>query len=267
MGESDLPEVRALCERNAITAILAAQNLQRSTPGSKMLMVGEPGTLRAVAWSGHNLVPVGDPGAMPAIARHVKRRPRRATSIVGEVGAVMSLWDEVSRAWGSARDIRPCQPALAIRRDPDVLGDDRLRVATSGDYSLLFPAAVAMFTEEVGYDPTRAGGGYPSYVRSLIENRRAFLVVEPLDGVPTVVFKADIGALWGGVAQIQGVWTHPRLRGQGLATAAMAALVRLVRRDVAPVVSLYVNDYNHAARRVYEKVGFVHEATYATILI
>lgn len=267
MGEDDQPEVRALFEEHAITSILAAQNLGRTTPGSKFLIVGDPGEIRAVAWSGHNLVPVGDPEAMPLLARHLKRRPRRATSIVGERAAVMRLWDEVSGSWGRARETRANQPALVIRKDPHIAGDDRLRNADPRDFDLLFPAAVAMFTEEVGYDPTRAGSGYPHYVRTLIENRRAYLIVEPIDGVPTVVFKADIGALWGSVAQIQGVWTHPRVRGHGLATAAMAEVVRLVRQDLAPVVSLYVNDYNEAARRVYEKVGFRHEATYATIMI
>ena len=46
----------------------------------------------------------------------------------------------------------------------------------------------------------------------------------------------------------------------------LAAAVDQIRRDVAPVVSLYVNAYNHSARWVYEKVGFVQEDTYATIL-
>lgn len=265
MGENDIAEVRALCERHSVTAILAAQNLYRPALGSKFLMMGEP--LQAIAWSGHNLVPVGDPEAMPQLARHLKRRPRRATSIVGEARTVMTLWDEVAGSWGEPRDLRPNQPALVIREDPRLPGDDRLRRATRQDYDLLFPAAVAMFTEEVGYDPTRTGGGYPHYVKTLVDNGRSFVIVEPVDGDPTVVFKADIGALWGEIAQIQGVWTHPRLRDRGLATAAMVEVVRLVRSDVARVVSLYVNDYNHAARRVYEKVGFAHEATYATILI
>lgn len=267
MGGDDAADVRELCQRYVVTAILAAQNLERPNFGSKMLVVGEPGDLRAIAWSGHNVVPVGDVDAMALIARHLKRRPRRVTSIVGDAKAVGTLWTELEGSWGPPRDLRPNQPALVIRADSALSGEDRVRRATPSDFDLLFPAAVAMFTEEVGYDPTRTGGGYPSYVRGLIETGRAFLVIEPIDGVPTVIFKADIGALWGGMAQIQGVWTHPRVRRQGIATAAMAEVVRLVRRDAAPVVSLYVNDHNVAARRVYEKVGFRHEATYATILI
>ena len=49
---------------------------------------------------------------------------------------------------------------------------------------------------------------------------------------------------------------HPDYRGRGLAVAGMAAVVRDALRRVAPTVSLYVNDYNHPARRVYERCGF-----------
>jgi predicted GNAT family acetyltransferase len=62
------------------------------------------------------------------------------------------------------------------------------------------------------------------------------------------------------------VWVSPALRGQGLGVAGMAAVVDLVRRDLAPVVSLYVNDYNRAARRIYDRVGFHQTATFATVM-
>jgi len=65
---------------------------------------------------------------------------------------------------------------------------------------------------------------------------------------------------------VQGVWVAPELRGHGLGFAGMAAVVALVRRDLAPVVSLYVNDYNLAARRVYERVGFRQTASFATVM-
>ena len=46
----------------------------------------------------------------------------------------------------------------------------------------------------------------------------------------------------------------------------MAAVVRAVRADVAPLVSLYVNDYNARAIRAYERVGFTTVGTFATVL-
>ncbi|GAB3972234.1 hypothetical protein GCM10027615_32790 [Plantactinospora veratri] len=46
----------------------------------------------------------------------------------------------------------------------------------------------------------------------------------------------------------------------------MAAVVRDALARVAPTVSLYVNDYNAPARRVYERCGFRSVGTFATVL-
>ena len=81
-----------------------------------------------------------------------------------------------------------------------------------------------------------------------------------------VVFKAEVASLSPAAAQVQGVWVDPDLRGTGLGARGMAAVVEAVRRDLAPVVSLYVNDYNVAARRAYDRVGFRQTATFATVM-
>ena len=52
------------------------------------------------------------------------------------------------------------------------------------------------------------------------------------------------------------MYVAPDRRGEGLATAGMAAVVELALREIAPVVSLYVNEHNVAARRAYERAGF-----------
>ena len=46
----------------------------------------------------------------------------------------------------------------------------------------------------------------------------------------------------------------------------MAAVVNLCLEDVAPVVSLYVNDFNAAAIATYARVGFSRVGTFATVL-
>jgi len=66
-------------------------------------------------------------------------------------------------------------------------------------------------------------------------------------------------------SQVQGVWLDPEVRGRGLAAAAMAAVVQHARA-VAPVVSLYVNDFNLPARATYRRVGFTQVSEFATIL-
>ena len=58
----------------------------------------------------------------------------------------------------------------------------------------------------------------------------------------------------------------PDLRGRGLAAPGMAAVVELALREIAPVVSLYVNDFNHAARATYRRVGFADVGTFMSVL-
>jgi predicted GNAT family acetyltransferase len=46
----------------------------------------------------------------------------------------------------------------------------------------------------------------------------------------------------------------------------MAAVVAYALRDIAPVVSLYVNEHNVPARRAYERAGFRRTATFSTVM-
>jgi predicted GNAT family acetyltransferase len=138
-----------------------------------------------------------------------------------------------------------------------------VRRCTADDLGALMPAAVAMFTEEVGVSPL-AGGGGPAYrerLAELVRRGHSFARIE--EG--RVVFKADLAAVSPHACQVQGVWVDPQLRGRGLGTAGMAAVVQHALA-VAPVVSLYVNGHNAAARAVYRRVGFTEVGRFATIL-
>ena len=126
------------------------------------------------------------------------------------------------------------------------------------------PAAAAMFTEEIGYPPYRGSATlYRQGISSLIRQGHTFVRVD--DG--EIVFKADVGSVALGVAQVQGVWVAPRWRGRGLAVPAMAAVVEQVRAEIAPVVTLYVNDFNTPARATYARVGFTEIGSFATVLM
>ena len=80
------------------------------------------------------------------------------------------------------------------------------------------------------------------------------------------MFKAEVAAVSPYACQIQGVYVEPERRGEGLAAAGMAAVVAAALRDIAPVVSLYVNDHNVYARRAYARVGFEETGTFSTIM-
>ena len=177
---------------------------------------------------------------------------------------MLDLWSRISPFWGRAREVRHDQPLLAITSAPRIQADPQVRPVTPAELDSLLPACVTMFTEEVGISPVSggSGGAYRARIAELIGEGRALARFDD----STVVFKAEIGAMNSRACQVQGVWVAPERRGQGLAEPGMAAVVDHARTECAPIVSLYVNDYNRIARRVYERVGFEQVGVFATIL-
>jgi predicted GNAT family acetyltransferase len=266
----DLDEARALLLRDPISDVFVASRLDIGgldpwRLGAEVWGYGERGRLEALCYSGANLVPVqAHTEAVRAFAERARRQGRRCSSIVGPAPAVEELWQLLQPHWGWAREVRARQPVMAIDDEPSVEPDPRVRLVQPHELDLLLPACVAMFTEEVGVSPMAGDGGslYRARVEELIALNRAWARFD--DG--RVVFKAEVGATTAGVCQVQGVWVDPKQRGRGLGTAGTAAVVEQARRSIAPVVSLYVNDFNVAARRAYEKVGFAQVATFASVL-
>ena len=266
----DLDEVRLLLSREPITDVfvasrLGACGLDTWRLGAEIWGYGERGRLESLCYSGANLVPVqAGSEAIKAFAERARRQGRRCSSLVGPSAAVEELWQLLQPHWGGAREVRSRQPLMAINAEPQVASDPAVRLVERDELDLLLPACVAMFTEEVGVSPLAGDGGvlYRARVKELIAQRRAWARIE--DGA--VLFKAEIGAATARVCQVQGVWVHPSLRGEGIGTAGTAAVVQQARATVAPVVSLYVNDFNGGARRAYEKVGFQQVGLFASIL-
>ena len=176
------------------------------------------------------------------------------STVVGPAPAVRALWADLGDAWGPPRETRWTQPHLVADAPPLIDSDPLVRVSRPDDFSALYPACVSMYTEELGVSPELGGGaeGYRARVRQLIHFGWSFARYE--EG--RAVFKAEVAFATPTNAQVQGVWVTPERRGEGLAAAGMAAVVEHVRARIAPVISLYVNDWNEPARRAYDKVGF-----------
>ena len=240
-------------------------NLEPRWLGGEMWGKFEGGELVAACHVAANLVPVeADPDDAVDFADAALARRRTASTIVGPQDAVRPFWERVAPDWGRPRDVRWDQRHLAISAAPLVEPDPFVRPSLRADLGVLYPACVAMYTEEVGISPEAGGGSdlYRARVLQLVNRSWSFARYD--DG--QLVFKAEVACATRDAAQIQGVWVPPHLRGQGLATAGMAAVVEQVRATIAPNVSLYVNDWNEAARAVYERVGFVETDRFATIM-
>lgn len=159
----------------------------------------------------------------------------------------------------------PFKPAEASAGAFQLIGEPAgyARLATSADLGELLPAAAAMFTEEVGFDPiARYGDGYAARLRTLIAGQRCAIVTD-VNG--RVIFKADAGIVNLDAAQVQGVWLHPDYRGYGLAKPFFAAAAQILQRRY-PHLSLYVNDYNARALAMYRGTGWEQIGQFSTII-
>lgn len=270
LGASDLQWALAVCEQDPVMHVfVAARLLEGGLGDGRAAAFGHSrGRAASMCWSSANVVPVGgDKRAIEALAERVNKRRRYASSVFGPTEQVRQMWDALESSWGPARAIRHEQPVLTMRAVPSAQGircDSTVRVARPDDLDIVAPAAEAMFTEEIGYPPYRgSGSAYRASVARLIARQHTLVRVE--EG--TVVFKADIGSVALGVGQIQGVWVHPSRRGEGLAVPAMAAVIEHTLTHIAPVATLYVNDFNTAALATYKRVGMQQTGLFTTVLL
>jgi predicted GNAT family acetyltransferase len=270
LNDRDTSAVLAMLNRDPIGNVFVisrveAAGLDPSRLGAQMWGYCPDSELTALCYAGANLVPVGnDPEALRAFAQHALQQGRRCSSIVGPADAVAVMWDVLSPVWGPARDARLRQPLMVTTAPPLADPDTAVRRVRLDELDVLLPASIAMFTEEVGVSPVAGDGGalYRTRVRELVAAGRSFARID--NG--RVVFKAEVGAVTSSACQVQGVWVDPAERGRGLSVTGMAAVVTACLRDVAPAVSLYVNDFNAPARRSYEHVGFKEIGTFASVL-
>lgn len=270
LGPADIDEVNHLIAQDPITHVFVDHRvrLTRLEPrwlGGEMWGYDEGRGLVSLCHAAANLAPVqATPAAITAFAARALEQGRRCGSIMGVDSEVSALWNLLRPQWGPARSVRVHQPFLALEEPPVIEASPGVRRVRAEELDLLYPACVAMYTEELGVSPEAGGGGalYRARVAQLIAKGHAF--AEIVDG--RVIFKAEIGASTPHVSQVQSVWIDPAYRGRGLAASRVASVCALALAEFAPVVSLYVNQHNLAARRTYERVGFTERCRFATIL-
>jgi predicted GNAT family acetyltransferase len=270
LTSADSEEFLALARRDPVVNVFAIHralttNLDPRWLGGEMWGRYDGEKLVAACHVAANLVPIqASPQDARAFAERAVEKGRTASTIVGPQDAVAALWDGIDGAWGPPRDERWDQRHLVLTRAPQVTPDRLVRFSERADLDALYPACVAMYTEEVGISPEVGGNAdlYRARVAQLINRRWSFL---RYDG-DEVVFKAEVAWATTECAQVQGVWVPRHRRGEGLATSGMAAVAALVLEEVAPTVSLYVNQWNQSARAVYDQVGFTETGRFATIM-
>ena len=221
------------------------------------------GAVRGVIYYGTQLVVAADgEAALDAFGVETRKHPY-LRSFVGRREAVHGLWERVKNWYRPPALVRARQPLYTLW--PRALADlppAPVRRARLDEVALVAGHSARMVQGELGYDPSAQRASFASGVRHAIEQGWWWVWIE--DG--ELRFQCNVGARSAATAQVQGVWTPPELRGRGYATRGLSAVSRELLAEGVPTVSLYVNDFNHAAIGVYERIGFARVGELATYL-
>ena len=137
----------------------------------------------------------------------------------------------------------------------------RVRDATLVDLDSLVEAARQSLLEENRPDPSQSD---PLGFRRWVRGRVARAVVVERDGQLGFVGYADVKSPRGWL--LQGVFTWPTLRRNGLAAAGVSELCRRAFASGGSHVQLAVIEGNEPAERLYEHLGFRRFARLRTLL-
>ena len=207
-------------------------------------------------------LPVGGAVVARAFGTRLERLQLDLDHVVGASVAVRALW----ASYGGRRAPRldRLQRFMVLDAAPHGRGRSGVRRATARDLDALVPAARAMYREEALADPC---GAEPEAFRRLQEQRidrgQTYVWFEE----DRLIFKADISCYTARLgAQLAGVYTLPEVRGRHVASRALRDICGQLLTQV-PRVTLYVNEGNAAARRVYTQLGFRDHLDWHSIFV
>lgn len=216
------------------------------------------GILTGVALLGHSVLMCGNDAARAEFAELVLSTKAKAHVVFGPSAEVAEVWERLSAGGRQANVLREhhwcvCEkPSLPLR-------ELQMRRASLEELEIVSAAQAEMINEECGVDPRAADpAGFRERVSERIRKGRIWCRIE--DGV--VVFKADLISVSPEAVYLEGVWTHPKHRKQGIAKSCLNELAyRLLRQY--KYVCLIVEPDDAVARHIYESVGFVHTTNYS----
>ena len=190
--------------------------------------------------------------AIALIADRIVNRMVPVRAIICSADLVDALWQRLRTRIDPPSVVRMNQPIYALTKMRGGVELRSARFATIADLDQLVPACAAMHLEEVGINPLdRDALGYRERIRELVEKRHSIIRMEG----GTIAFKCEFSAVTPEAVQLMGVWTAPQYRNRGFARQTLEELCGMLIHG-GRSVTLFVNDFNTPAIRLYESLGF-----------
>lgn len=215
------------------------------------------GELTGVALLGHSILVSGGEAARKQFADLAITTGAKGHIVFGPSDEVEEISERLTHGGRETQVVRDqhwcvCEkPQLPLKRL-------QMRRAGPDELDAVATAQAEMIAEECGVDPRVADPvGFHERVAKRVKKGRVWCRVES----DVVSFKADLISVSPDAVYVEGVWTHPEHRGQGLAKACLTELCyRLLRQY--NYVCLIVEPGDEVAKHIYESVGFVHTMNY-----
>ena len=219
--------------------------------------------IRGVAFFGRQVVIAAEEDTVIDAFADVAPAYRFERMVVGPREIVERFWNRVKHWHAPPRAVRESQPLLAVDRS-SLRGTRRdviVRRARPSEWESVAHNSAKMIEHELDYDPRSVAAEFNSNVRMMID--RGLWWVGEHDG--DLCFYCNAGPRSTQTLQLQGIWTPPKLRRKGLASAALFGVCDELLHDVGSL-SLYVNGFNEPALGLYDRLGFRRVGEFQTLL-
>ena len=262
LSDDDVKGALEFLQRDPLINVYLISRLieEKTVAATQMVVVRYNGAIVLVASLATNIVLASDPSfsasitesAIALVADRIITRMLPVRAIISPAALVEPLWAQLRTRLEPPTVVRMTQPIYAIKRRVDFPDLHEARYSTPRDLEQLVPACAAMHKEEVGIDPLeRDAAGYRERIRELIDKKRS--IIRVVHG--EIASKCEFSAMTADAVQLMGVWTHPRFRQRGLAQELLKEVCGHLFRK-GRTVTLFVNDFNRPAIRLYESLGF-----------
>lgn len=209
-----------------------------------------------VAPGGATSLEVRDPDAYEGLARAAAEAPTTPRHIVGAEEVTRAFWNVFEPLAAPVVWVRR-EPLYLLTREslqPGPVGEvgETIEPAREADLDSIVRNSAAQFREDLRQDrEAEDPAAFRARHEREIRESRWWVLRERGE----VVFQVHVGAENRDTVQLGGVYTPVDRRGRGRATRGMLAVaLRLFAKR--PAVTLFCDESNGTARRVYERVGF-----------